>query len=195
MRPALAIASSLAALVLGACGSADEPEGPQVPRVAETAEELPPLPRGFEPHLSRVNGLLFGRPPGWGARERGVTTLLSAPDRLVVMSLSADRTNEAVAGDPRNLAVRTFAELPGYEGELDPSEPQPFAHRYEGVQVEGRGVAAESGVPQRLRLIVLVREGAAVVTAVIAENAREGAPEEVRQALQALRTLRTRPVG
>ena len=44
-------------------------------------------------------------------------------------------------------------------------------------------------------MIVLEREGAAAVTAVIAENAKERAPAEVRQALQALRTVRTRPVG
>ena len=61
--------------------------------------------------------------------------------------------------------------------------------------MRGEGVSASTGVPQRLRVVVLEREGATVVTAVIAENAKEKAPAEVKQALEALRTLRTRPVG
>ncbi len=195
MRTILAAWATVLALALTACGSDDEPVAPDVERKPETVEELPKLPRGYEPYFSRVNGLALGRPPGWKATDEGVATLLTAPDKLVVMSLSADRSDEALAGDPRTLAVRTFSALEGYEGELDPSEPKPFKHRYDGAQVEGEGVAASSGVPQRLRLVVLEREGATVVTAVIAENAREKAPAEVKQALDSLRTLRTRPVG
>jgi len=195
MRRILVVLAIVLVPALGACGSDDGPAAPAVPRQAETVDELPKLPRGFEPYVSRINGIAFGRPPGWQVKRRGVATLLEAPDRLVVMSISADRSNEALMGDPRTFAVQTFSALEGYEGELDPSEPQRFRHRYNAFEVKGRGVAADSGVRQRMRLIVLEREGAAVVTAVIAENADVGAPGEVRQALQALRTLRTRPVG
>jgi hypothetical protein len=194
-RIALLAALLTATGVIGACGSEDEPAPPEVERKPETAQKLPKLPRGYEPHLSRVNGLALGRPPGWDARERGVATRLTAPDELVVMSLSADRTDEALAADPRTLAVRTFAALQGYEGKLDPSEPRPFDHRYDAYVVKGEGVSAETGVRQRLRLIVLERPGVAVVTAVIAENAKIGARLEADQALAALGTLRTRPVG
>jgi hypothetical protein len=195
VRIAFAASLAVAALALGACGSDDEPVAPQVERVPETVEELPKLPRGFEQTVSRVNGLSFGRPPGWSAKTKGVATLLTAPDGLVVMSLTVDRTDEALAGEPPVAATETFSVLQGYEGELDPSEPRPFRHRYEAAQAEGEGVAADTGVPQRLRVVVLEREGVAVVTAVIADNAKERAPAEVRQAVQALRTVRTRPVG
>ena len=182
-------------LALGACGSDDEPEAPDVERLPETADELPKLPRGYEPFISRVNGIAIGRPPGWDARDRGIATRLTAPDELVVMSLSADRTDPAVAADPRTLAVRTFQALEGYEGDLDPSEPRPFKQRYQAYEVRGEGVAASTGVRQRLRVIVLRREGVAVITAVIAENAKVGARAEVGQALDSVRTVRTRPVG
>src|SRR5688572_11472323 len=125
LRAGLTALAAAFVLALGACGSDDEPQAPQVERQPETAEELPKLPRGYEPYISRVNGLALGRPPGWEARERGVATILTAPDELVVMSLSVDRTDPAVAADPRTLAVRTFSALTGYEGELDPSEPRP----------------------------------------------------------------------
>jgi hypothetical protein len=182
------------ATALAGCGSDDEQQ-PDMVRQPETVEELPKLPRGFEPYVSRVNGLTLGRPPGWKATEEGVATLLTAADQLVVMSLSVDRTDEALAGDPETLAGQTFSALEGYEGELDPSEPRPFKHRYEAFEVSGEGVSAATGVRQRLRVVVLEREGAAVVTAVIAENAKEKAPLEVEQALEALRTVRTRPVA
>jgi hypothetical protein len=182
-------------LALGACGSDDEPAAPEVERLPETADALPKLPRGYEPYISRVSGIAIGRPPGWEARDRGIAATLTAPDQLVVMSLSADRTDQAVAADPRTLAVRTFQALDGYEGELDPTEPRPFKHPYEAYEARGEGVAASTGVRQRLRVIVLRREGTAVVTAVIAENAKIGARAEVEQALDAVSTLRTRPVG
>lgn len=195
VRSRLPAAFLALALALTACGSDDEPTAPEVEQKVETAEELPKLPRGLKPYLSRVNGLAFGRPPGWEVTEKGVGTFLTAPDQIVVMSLTADRTDEALVGDPRVFAGLTFSALEGYEGQLDPSEPKPFKHRYEAFEVRGEGVAASTGVPQRLRVVVLEREGTTVVTAVIAENAEETAPAEVKQALDALRTLRTRPVG
>jgi hypothetical protein len=183
------------ALALAACGSDDEPQAPEVQREVETVEDLPKLPRGYERHISRTNGLALGRPPGWKANEKGVATFLTAPDELVVMSLSADRSDEAISTDPGTLAAQTFSALRGYEGELDPSDPAPFKHRYDASRVEGRGVSADTGVRQNLSVIVLVREGSTAVTAVVAENAEEKAPAEVRQALESLRTLRTRPVS
>ena len=110
------------------------------------------------------------------------------------MSLSADRSDEAVSSDIEGLAVDTFAVLEGYKGKLKPSKPRKFAHRYAGYQVRGDARAKKTGVPQRLRVIVLEREGRTVVTAVMAENSKEKAPDEVKQAYQALRSLRTGPV-
>ena len=190
----LASGFAVLALILAACGSDDPPPQPEAERKPETVQDLPKLPPGFEPYISRINGLALGRPPGWKATDEGVATLLTAPDQLVVMSLSVDRSDEALAGDPEALVGQTFSALQGYEGELDPSEPRPFKHRYEAFEVRGEGVSAATGVRQRLRVVVLKREGAAVVTAVIAENAKAKAPLEVEQALDALRTVRTRPV-
>jgi len=195
LRRQSAFATLTLALVVSACGS-DEPEQPpEVQRELETVDKLPKLPRGFEPYSSRINGLALGRPPGWEATKKGVATLLIAPDELVVMSVSADRSDEALAANQPTLAAETFAALEGYKGTLDPSDPRRFKHRYDAFQVEGQGVSAKTKVRQNLRVVVLEREGSTVVTAVIAENAKEKAPAEVRQALDALRTLRTRPVG
>ncbi len=194
LRAPQAAVAVLVSVAFVACGSDDEPQPREVQRQVETIDKLPKLPRGFEPRVSRVNGLALGRPPGWKATRKGVATFLIAPDKLVVMSVSADRSDEALAADPKTLAAQTFSALEGYSGKLDPSEPRPFKHRYAAFQVEGQGVSAKGGVRQNLRVIVLERDGTTVVTAVVAENAKEKATAEVRQALESLRTLRTRPV-
>ena len=77
---------------------------------------------------------------------------------------------------------------------LEPSKAKPFDHPYDGAIVDAKGVSKKTGVTQNVQVIVLVRKGAAVVTAVIAENAeRSAAGAEAKQALESVRTLRTRP--
>jgi hypothetical protein len=196
VRVPTAVLAVLGCLALAACGSEDEdaePAAPVVDRKEETRQGLPKLPQGFEPYRSRHNGLEFGRPPGWKATRRGDATLLIAPDKLVVMSLAADRSDAAVAAETERLALDTFVALEGYRGKLKPSKPRKFGHPYEAYQVRGDARSKKTGVPQRLRVIVLERHGRTVVTAVIAENSKEKASDEVKQAYQALRTLRTRP--
>lgn len=179
---------------LTACGSDGGPQAPDVVRTEETAGKLPKLPRGFEPYENRTTGVAFGRPPGWKVTEKNVLTVIRAPDELVVTSVAVDRTDEALAEKPRSLAVETAKLLPGYRKPLRPTKPEPFAHPYAGAAVEAEGVATD-GLEQRVKVIVLKREGAAVVIAVVAENAEVGAPAEVRQALDAVASLRTQPIG
>ena len=194
--PALLAACATAALAVAGCGGDGEeaPATPDRPQAVEAADELPALPRGWEPFANPGAGVALGRPPGWKADEDGTVTRLTAPDELVVVSISADRTNEAFDLPPGEFARQTAAALTGYREPLEPSRPKPFRHRYDGAQVAARGVAAKSGVRQDVRVVVIRRDGLAVVTAVVAANAEPGSAAEVRAALQALETLRTRPV-
>lgn len=185
------------------CGEREEPE-PGPPRVAETAEAVPELPRGWTVANSRSQGLRLGAPPGWRRGERclprGVgtrsATVLCSPDRLVTLSISADRSDESLELAPDQFALRTLAALGerGYRSELKSSEPRRFRARYEGARVDATGVAARTGVRQDLSLVVLRREGVATFTAVIAANAERATGPAVRLAERALRTLRSRPV-
>ncbi|HEY8466992.1 MAG TPA: hypothetical protein VIL04_09335 [Solirubrobacterales bacterium] len=185
-----------AALALAGCGGGGDEERTETepPRV-ETAHKLPKLKRGWDPHLNRRTGIAIGEPPGWTARDRGTTTILRSPDKLIAITVTPDRTDEALGIPLAQFAARTFAALPGFEGELRPSEPRPFAARYPAVQVVGRGTAADTGVRQRLRVVVMRRDELVTVVAVIAENARRADKVFSRNAIDAVRTIRTRPVG
>ena len=193
MRIRALILLAVGGMVVGGCGSDDEGNSPTVERQEETLDKLPDLPRGYEQFLNRDGGIVFGRPPGWTAKTRGATSTLTAPDGLVSATITIDRTDDALRGAPEDFAVQTAELLPGYEEPLDAGEPEEFEHPYEAAIVEAEGIARTTGVRERVSVIVLEREGAAVVTAVIADNAEEDTGAEVKQALEAISTLRTRP--
>ncbi len=179
-------------LVVG-CGSGEDSAPAPGERKDETADKLPDLKRGYEEFVNRGVGIAFGRPPGWSAKSKGVTTTLTAPDGLVSATISVDRTDDALEVDPKEFAARTAELVPGYKAALEPAKPRPFGHRYDGAIAEAEGIAEKSGVRQRVYVVVLEREGVAVVTAVIAENIARNASAEADQALAAIKTLRTRP--
>ena len=182
----------LAALVAGGCGD-DEPTPAPPEDKEETVDKLPGLDRGYEEFVNRDAGVAFGRPPGWSAKGRDALTTLTAPDGLVSATITIDRTGDALGGDPETFATQTTELLPGYEKSLDPGNAKQFSHEYEGAIAEAKGVAKKSGVRQLVRVVVLERKGVAVVTAVIAENSERNAGAESKQALEAIRSLRTRP--
>ena len=196
MRSRLPLSLAAAVLLTGGCGSGYDEAPAPVERKDEMAQKLPGLDRGYEEFVNRVGGVAFGRAPGWEAKEMNAVTTLDAPDGLVSATITVDRTSDALAGDPKAFAAQTAKLLPGYEKPLEPGKAKPFGHSYQGAIVEAKGVAKKSGVPQRVQVVVLERKGVAVVTAVIAANAKEkAAAAEEKQALESLRTLRTRPPG
>jgi len=195
MRARLLFSLAAAGFMAAGCGSDDEATTTEVVRKDETAGKLPRLERGYEEFVNRAAGVAFGRPPGWSAKDQGSVTELNAPDELVAAKISIDRTDDALSLDPKAFATQTAKLLPGYKKPLDPGKAKPFGHAYEGAIVEAEGVAKKSGVHQHVQVVVLERKGVAVVTGVVAANAKEDAGAEEKQALESLRTLRTRPPG
>ena len=193
MRFRALLPAVVAGLIAAGCGSDDGPVPAPVERKEETADKLPALDRGYEEFLNSDAGVAFGRPPGWSAEDKSAVTTLTAPDGLVSATITIDRTDDALGGDPQAFAIQTAELVPGYSKALDPGKAKRFDHAYEGAIAEAKGVAKKSGVRQRVRIVVLERKGAAVVTSVIAENAERNAGAEAKQALEAIRTLRTRP--
>lgn len=201
-RSAVIAALAGAALLAGGCGSGSE-EAPSQPRPPEKAESVGGLPPGWTVAEDAAQGFALGAPPGWreggdclkAGGEPGNVTVLCSPDKLVTLSVSADRTNEALELEPGEFAVRTLEGLAdSYDG-LEPGEPKPFRGHYDGASVTGSGEAVGTGVRQDVTVVVLRREGAANFTAVIAANAEQPTEPAVKLAGEALETLRSQPVG
>lgn len=192
-----ATALALAALLLpaGGCGDgADDapPEPPPPP--PETIDRVRELPDRWKVRANRPGGFAFGLPPGWRARNRGISTLVRSFDRLVAVSISPDRTDEAIEVPLADFVTRALVALPGFEAELAPQGQGRFQHRYRGIEARAAGTATRSGIRQRVRVIVLRRDRLVTFTIVIAANVEGGRASE-RVAERMVRTLRSRPVA
>jgi hypothetical protein len=190
-------AVALAALGVG-CGEREEPE-PTTP--VERAEQVPKLPEQWSVIKVPDQGFELGKPPGWKRGKAclakrdspGTATVLCSPDKLLTLSISADRTGDALEITPEEFATRTMAALSGnYRTPLDPGEPKRFPGHYPGVEVSSSGKAA-GGVRQDVSVIVLRRDNVAVFTAVIASNAAKATRQHTEFAERALRALRSQP--
>jgi hypothetical protein len=192
----------VAALAFGVIGCDDdsespapEPEPPPAPRPVETRHKVGDLPGGWKVQVNQAGGFALGLPPGWNAADRGISTSVRSFDRLVAVSITPDRTAEALEIPLKDFATRALAALPGFERELEPGPARRFRGRYQGIEVRGTGTAAESGVRQRVRLVVLRRNAIVIFTIVIASSTRPSARASENLAERMVRTLRSRPIG
>lgn len=185
------------AVVLAGCGSGGTPSTTTSTktvtlRQTESGDPLPKLDRGWVAVRSRSGGFILGRPPGWKPKRSGSSLTLIAPDKLVAVTVSTDRTPSGLAIGTRSFATRTARSLGGYKGKLEPSKPRPFRHRYAASQVVERA-RSRDGVPQELRVVVMRRPRLVTFSAVIARNAKRRDAAEAEQAIEIVGTVRSRP--
>ena len=191
---ALAALTIVSASLLAGCDDeSDEPPPEPAPRPPETVHELPELPDRWGEQLNRAGGFALGVPPGWRARNQGISTIVRSFDRLAAVSITPDRTAEANDVALPDFATRALVALPGFEEDPSPRGEGSYAHRYAGFEARASGTATGSGVEQRLRLVVLRRGRLVTFTVVIAANAHGGRASE-RIAERVVRTIRSRPV-
>ena len=150
------------------------------------------LPRGWERVINNPSGFSIGLPPGWKDRPKGSATQLSAPGNLVVVSINADRTDEALGADLKELAELTLRSLPGLSV-ADGTEARGFDHRYRATVIDAKG--KKGSARQRLRLIVMRPDSIAVYSMLAASSAKLKAKQVGKIIDRIARSLRHRPVA
>jgi hypothetical protein len=191
----------VAALALAGCGGSKDDVASEstaaasepAPARTETVDAPASLPASWTREVNRRGGFSFGVPRGWKAERRGPVSLVRSFDRLVAISIAADRSAGGLELAPGSYARRAAAALRGYRGAPEVGRPRGFAHpRYDASQVRGEATA-RGGVDQRIAAVVLRRRGLATFTAVIAANAKRVSGADRRLAAQLVRSLRGRP--
>jgi hypothetical protein len=189
-RVVSALVAFAALAAFGGCGT-DEPEPPQAP--VETVDKLPSLPGGWHEYVNHRAGFAIGRPPGWRAEGKGSATLLRSPDQLVAVSISADRTTEAIDFPLAEYARSAARALPRFK-RLNIRAPRSFKAHYKAQAVSATG-KTKDGLRQRLLFIALRRGQIVTYAVLIARNVEKASSFYNREALRMVRTLRGRPIG
>lgn len=179
MRPHLIIAGIVLACVAGvwlltgedsepgtATGEGTPPAGEAAPP-AETPDPLPKLPRGWTSIANGAGGYAIGVPPGWSAKEAGAKTTLRSPGSAVVVSVTADRSDEALEAPLEDYASKIAAsveEAAAPSALADPPKPGP-GYEAAGAEAPGSAGRIEAIVVRRPRLAaypVLIASGRGV---------------------------------
>lgn len=149
------------------------------------------LPKRWTLHANGPSGFTVGVPPDWAVAEHGEASLLFSPGRLVVVSITADRTDEALRAPLSDLTNETARHLSGFN-EVVPTAVAGFAGRYPGAELTATATRT-SGERQRLTLIVM-RGGGAVFSLLAAATDRLKPAVGRTIGGKIARTLRYRPV-
>lgn len=191
-RTQLAVLAGAAALLAGCGGTSGGPA--PAPASTETAQRPARVPQGWTRELNRDHGFSIALPPGWKPAPGRAVVLYRSPDRLVALSLSVDRTEEAFTSPPAEFARQALSALRGYRGPLLPGPPRRVAGTpLNGIAIDSAGVTSV-GVHEDLELAVLRRDHLVNYTAVIAANTK-APPTEPALARRVLTTVRDLPIG
>lgn len=211
-RPTLIAAVLALCLLPLACGEKDEPsstdpvattttETDEVPAPTETVDDPAELPKGWTEQVNAEAGFTIGVPPGWEAEPTagGQGSIFRSPDGLIVMTVTADRTQGALQLPLDEFATRT-AETFGSEvvgrqqfKDLKITRPAPFEDVYEAEAVRAIGRSKKTGTLERLFVVVVRREDQAAYVFVSRENAEQQPTADRDDVKAIIRSLRGRP--
>jgi hypothetical protein len=159
MRRRALAGAFLAVAAFAGCGDSDEPLPPQEPTQPEKTDKPARLPEGWHRLVNRRAGFSVGLPPGWKARGARGATLVRSGDKLMAVSITADRSPDGRVLKPTAYAERLAQALPGYT-KLKTGRPVPVTRaHYPGGSVTATGTFRRTHVRQAIRVVALQRRG------------------------------------
>jgi hypothetical protein len=189
MARAIPALLAAAALVAGAgCGDDGDDEPP--PERADPPAETPP---GWRTVRNAPAGFTIAVPRSWTARTKRAATLLRSKDRLVVITVAADRSDPGRELEPEEYARRTLESLPGFEGSVSATSRRVRGSPYDSARVDGTGTVRTTRRPQGITVAAYHRPEAVTYAAVVFRNPRVDPRRDTRTIRRILGTLRARP--
>jgi hypothetical protein len=186
MRAGLGV---IALLMLAAgCGGEGDTSAP-----TERADAPVKPPKGWRTVTNERAGFTIAAPHDWTARPLKATTLIRSDDRLVVMTLAADRGDAGKDMAPARYARLTLQSLPEFEGRLSARTRRLAGTPYRSARVEGSGTVSGARRPQRITVAAFARPGRVTYAAVVFRDPRVTPRFDERIVELMLRTFRARP--
>lgn len=190
MRATALLAAAVVAGLAGiGCGDDDEFTGAPDPATERNDPPAKPPP-GWRTFSNRRAGFTISVPPGWPARARGSATLIRSDDRLVAVSVAADRSEPARTTGARQYARRTFRALPNFKKLKLKRTRRVERSPYMSARVDGAGTLSNRKQRQRIT-VAAFRRPRRVTYTVVAFSAPAGtARAEIDVLLASLRARR-----
>jgi hypothetical protein len=143
--------------------------------------------------VNRRAGFSLGIPPGWTARGARGATLVRSGDRLLAVSITADRSPDGRDLPPELYVRRTARGLAGYRA-LKLGRPRPVrGARYPGASVAATGTFVRTGVRQAIRVTALRRRGQVTYSLLVFRTARAPGAVYAPAIVGMVRTFRGAP--
>jgi hypothetical protein len=187
------VTALLAVALVAGIGCDEEEKFAGSPDPAEERSDPPAKPPpGWRTFSNRRAGFTLSVPPGWPARARKSATLIRSSDRLVSVTVAADRSEPGRTTAPHEYARRTFRALPGFR-DLKAGAPRKVDESpYPSARVNGVGTLADRRQRQRIT-VAAFRRPQRVTYTVVAFSARLGrAPAHAGELELLLASLRAR---
>lgn len=189
---ALLAAAVIAGLAGAGCGD-DDDEFTDAPDPATERTDPPAKPPpGWRTFANRRAGFTISVPPGWPARARGSATLIRSSDRLVAVSVAADRSEPARTTTPQQYARRTFRALPGFRNLKMQRAREVARSPYMSARVDGAGTLANRKQRQRITVAAFRRPRRVTYTVVAFSAPAGGRAAHSREITALLASLRAR---
>jgi hypothetical protein len=163
--------AAVASVAATGCGGGDGDEPRQATR-PEKADPRGPLPKGWKRVVNRRAGFSLGIPPGWKARRARGATLVRSGDRLLAVSIAADRSPEGRTLAPKTYARRTARSLTGYRRLRIGVPARVRGAPYPGGTVTAQGRFVRTRIRQAIRVVALQRRGQVTYALVFFRTAR-----------------------
>ena len=154
------------------CGDDDEPAERTPDPANERTDRPAKPPPGWRTVRNARAGFTVPVPRTWSARKRGPATLIRSDDRLVSITVAADRTADGRRLPARRFAREAIQSLPDFKGRVRPGARRIAGSPYQSARADARGRLKISKVPQRITIAVLHRPRQVSYTVSVFRNAR-----------------------
>lgn len=191
--PALTRIVAVVALALLQAGCGNNEEGKTRTIAVERSDPPAQPPPGWRTVANPAAGFTIAAPRTWAATGTRRRTVIRSDDRLVAVSISADRTAPGRKLSAKQYARRTIRTVPNFAGIVGKGVSRVPGAKYESALLTATGTVNPSNLSQRISVAIFRRPGRVSYGALVFRNAGVKPRFNDRTIERMLRSFRAQP--